>query len=223
MTLVQAQETKRKFYNKWLYKISVHNSGAGIFRVLPLKLIEEACKNVYSTRYHFYLKNPSENKSLITISKILLKEPKENWAIRIESSTLDIYTNDKDFYNKISNRLSNIVFRRYEPDPDKLDILSENKRIVSNKLPHNRYRYKVYLRAHELKTDIKAKAELIKWLKDQSPRIKCTDATAQWFITTSWNWDRRYVLVEDEAQLLMLKMRCGNAMGSVYQYVVADK
>jgi hypothetical protein len=223
MTQVKVQETRRKFYNKWLYKISVRNSGAVIFRVLPLESIEDSCNNFYSRRYHHYLKNPQENASLIKIAKVLLSAPKETWSIRVESSTLDIYTNNKDFYNKIGNDLGNRVFRRFEPDTNKLDILNEHRHIAVKKLPHNKYRYKVYLRAHELKSDIHAKAELVKWLKTQDPRIKCTDATAQWFITTHWNWDRRYILVEDEAQLLMLKMRCGNSVGSVYQYVVADK
>jgi hypothetical protein len=40
---------------------------------------------------------------------------------------------------------------------------------------------------------------------------------------TEWNWDRRYVLVEDEGTLLMLKLRNPEVMGSVYNYVLSDK
>ncbi len=223
MTLVNAQETKRKFYNKWLYKISVRNSGAGMLRRVPLSSIEKICNNPYTSGYRHYSVNVFEQQSLIKIAELLMSESRENWAIRIESSTVDIYTNNKDFYNKIGTDLPQVVFCRFEPDVNKLDILNKNKNIITKKLPHNRYRYKVYLRPHELKDDSVSKIDMMNWIQNKNPQIKCTDSTRSWFINTTWNWDRRYMLVEDEPQLLMLKMRCGNSLGAVYQYVIADK
>jgi hypothetical protein len=45
----------------------------------------------------------------------------------------------------------------------------------------------------------------------------------KWFLKTDWNWDRRYVLVEDEGTLLMMKLRNSDVVGTVYNYVVTDK
>jgi len=223
MTLIKPQETRRKFYNKWLYKISISREGVGIFRVVPLESIDDVCTNPHSSRYHFFLKNSGNHAPLIKIAKNLMLEPKENWAIRVESKTLDIYTNNEKFYDTLGNDLSDLIFRRFAPNPKNLDILNGHRKIVAKKLPYNKYKYKVFLRPHELYNDKEAKTSLMDWIKNKDPQIKCSDSTVTWFIDTYWNWDRRYILVENEQCLLMLKMRAGNSLGSVYQYVVADK
>jgi hypothetical protein len=40
---------------------------------------------------------------------------------------------------------------------------------------------------------------------------------------TDWNWDRRYVLVEDEGTLLLMKLKNSEVVGTVYNYVIVDK
>lgn len=209
MTLVKAQNTRRKFYNKWLYKISIKNRYAYDFK--------ENLSN-FTTR-----KSLSLTDNLKKLALVLLLEPKDSWAIRTESSILDIYTNNKDLYNNIGNQFSNIVFRRFEPNPADIDILNKNRHVAVKKLPYNRYKYKVYLRPYELKENKDIKEKIMDWLQNNSPQIKCTDKTRDWFMNTLWNYDRRYVLVENEQQLLLLQMRLGSVMGSVYHYILTDK
>jgi hypothetical protein len=67
------------------------------------------------------------------------------------------------------------------------------------------------------------KNKYIDWIKTQDPRITCTPALEKWFINTDWNWDRRYVLVEDEATVLMMKLRNTEVVGTVYKFVISDK
>ena len=67
------------------------------------------------------------------------------------------------------------------------------------------------------------KNNYLDWIKKQDPRITCTPALEKWFINTDWNWDRRYVLVEDEATVLMMKLRNAEVVGSVYKFVISDK
>ena len=71
--------------------------------------------------------------------------------------------------------------------------------------------------------DKEGKKKYIEWLKRQSPKITCTTAIEHWFIKTDWNWDRRYVLVEDESTLLMLKLRNAEVVGRIYKFVISDK
>jgi hypothetical protein len=40
---------------------------------------------------------------------------------------------------------------------------------------------------------------------------------------TDWNWDRRYVLVEDKNTLMLLRLRNSEVVGSVYEFVLSDK
>jgi hypothetical protein len=67
------------------------------------------------------------------------------------------------------------------------------------------------------------KERFISWVKNQNSKIRLTNSVIKWFINTDWNWDRRYVLVEDEATLLMLKLRNSSVVGRVYNYVISDK
>lgn len=91
------------------------------------------------------------------------------------------------------------------------------------KLPHNRYRYRVYLLPHKMAKDREGKQKYISWLKSLGERVTCTPAVEGWFMHTDWNWDRRYILVEDEHTLLMLKLRNSEVVGRIYNYVLSDK
>jgi hypothetical protein len=76
---------------------------------------------------------------------------------------------------------------------------------------------------HKMAKDREGKQKYLAWLKSQAPRITCTPAIERWFLTTDWNWDRRYVLVEDESTLLMMKLRGADVVGRVYNFIVCDK
>ena len=91
------------------------------------------------------------------------------------------------------------------------------------KYPHDRYKHKVYLLPHKMKGDKESKQRYLEWLKKQCPKVTCTKAVEKWFLDTDWNWDRRYILVEDEAMLLMLKLRNSDVVGRVYNYILTDK
>jgi len=55
------------------------------------------------------------------------------------------------------------------------------------------------------------------------PRVTCTPAVEKWFLITDWNWDRRYILVEDDQTLLMMKLRNADVVGKIYNFVISDK
>ena len=57
----------------------------------------------------------------------------------------------------------------------------------------------------------------------QNDKISLSESVKMWFITTDWNWDRRYVFVDNEQTLLLLKMRNCDAIGKVYEYKIGDK
>ena len=67
------------------------------------------------------------------------------------------------------------------------------------------------------------KKRYIDWLKTQMPRVTCTSAVEKWFLATDWNWDRRYILVEDDQTMLMMKLRNAEVVGKIYNFVISDK
>jgi len=221
--MLKIKNTTRKFYNKWLYKVSLRIPGVSIFRM-------HSHESIIAESYLAGISSPNSISSKARANKVMLSKlaiffsswNSTEWSKRIESNTLDLYTNDKQFYNAVLIEFEDNVSVGYEPASDDLEKLENTGTIIASKLPHDQYRYKVYLMPHKIQ-DTAVKKEFTEWCDTQSPRIRISPVVKQWFIDTKWNWDRRYVLVEDQHTLLMLKLRNSEAIGRIYEYVIRDK
>jgi hypothetical protein len=189
--------TRRKFYNKWLYKVTLRLSGAALLRIYNRQQVDDLLRT--------------------------LDDSEEKWTKRIENETVDIYTNSKSLYEEISDKFEILLVHRFEPDPDNIDILEkrDGKTMTVKKLPHNRYQYRVYILPHNLK-DHESKQKFIDWLEVTKPRVTCTSSIKKWILTNHANWDRRYILVEDEGTLMLMKLRNPDVIGTVYKFEVIE-
>lgn len=220
--MLKPKLTTCKFYNKWLYKVTLRVPGVAILRqyrleeLLTLELTPNSNVNSIRTR-------AAHNKeTIIELATCLLEWKSTEWAKRIESSNIDIYTSNKEIYQTLLEKFAAIILLCYEPNELNLGILENTGNIVTKKFPHDKYHYKAYLLPHRVKNK-DSKRELLDWIDGQSGRILISESVKDWFISTDYNWDRRYVLVEDEYTLLMLKLRSSDTLGRVYNYVISDK
>lgn len=170
----------------------------------------------------WYRRDVRANRYQILTLLNLLNDYSGEWGKRIECSYVDIYTNNLNLYNELSKVMVDDIVHRYEPNTEDLDLLDDRYTIISKKLPHDRFQLRVYLQPHKIK-DGDDKAQFLDWLEGQKPRVTLTKSVRDWFLYNYVNWDRRYILVEDDATLLMLKLRQANVVGKVYRYVVPDK
>jgi hypothetical protein len=204
---MKIQQTKRRFYNKWLHKVSVKiGAGAVFFRTTAPKISAKYASNPLWSQLHTALDSVDSNL----------------WAIRVEHQTVDVYTNSSEFFNQVIDQFDGNVVHAFAPPKDQEHLLGDTKTIIANKYPFDRYQYKVYLNPHKL-VDRAAREAWVTWLDSQGDRVRISSAVKAWFIKTNWNWDRRYMYVQDEQTLLMLKMRDSAAIGSVYSHVIVDK
>lgn len=218
--------TNRKFYNKWLYKISLNLKGGAIFRDRSIEQIKTFCygEDPGDRPYSIFYKAFHNKKEILDICIFLEQFNSDIWSKRIENNSIDFYTNNVEFYNRLSTRFNELIIHRFEPSPGFEEALNEKEyAIVGKKLPHNKYNYRVYLLPHKIIHDVEEKTKYLDWLEKQAPKIRCSAKVRDWFLNTKWNWDRRYVLVEDDATLLMLKLRNSDVVGRVYKYVISDK
>jgi hypothetical protein len=227
MLQLKTKSTNRKFYGKWLYKVSLLLDGCAMLRTYAVEDIP-AMLNTYnedeSAYFSSHRKAMANKDSIINLCEGLAAHTKETYALRIERSRLDIYTNDVDFYEELSIRCQTELIHRFQPSAGNVEILKDSHNSITvDKLPKGRYQYRVYLLPHKMSKDREGKQKYLNWLKLQQPKVTCTTAIERWFLTTDWNWDRRYILVEDESMLLMLKLRSAEVMGRVYNFVVCDK
>ena len=208
-----------------MYKVGLKIEGCAILRGRSIHTVKAVFGQDMDDKV-FYpqwrTKSFVNRNSIIRFSEFMEKFPTDNYALRIENDRLDVYTNDQDLYNTLSSTCEENIIQRFQPDIDNLHLLNRSQHtIIVNKLPKNRYNYRVYLLPHRMIREDKNK--YLDWIKKQDPRITCTSALEKWFINTDWNWDRRYVLVEDEATVLMMKLRNAEVVGTVYKFVISDK
>lgn len=197
---MKSLQTKRKFYNKWLYKITLKIKNCGIFRRNDVDFISNN-----STL------DPEVRNLATTLAEI------KDYQLRIENKFIDVYLCSKDHLDKLESQFKNNIKHICYPHPDLLLSNISSKNIIANKLPYDRYRFKVFLKPHNMK-DKDQKKTYLDWLESQNPRIFITNSTKQWFLNTDWNWDRRYMYVEDDKTLVMAKMRQSDVLGSIYTY-----
>lgn len=220
--MIKSKLINKKFYNKWLYKITLNIQGISVIRMYEQDLTEILSEKKHPRYINSTLESAIKNKTLILdLLSVLNSYPKDIWGKRIERSNIDIYTNDLKIFQEISNKFQTCVLQRYEPSEKNLDLYDSTS-IVVKKYPHKIYKHKVYLLPHKLNKDKELKKSFLSWV-ESNPRILISEAVKRWFITTDWNWDRRYVLVEDEQTLLMLKLRNSDVVGRIYNYKLSDK
>ena len=218
------RQTKKLFYSKWPYKVTYLIRGISVLRERTLAQLQAYISNppdrVLRWKGSFHTDIQQNSKIIIDMAYFLDSLKKDSFQIRIEANIIDIYTNNRDILDKLLKFYPEQISNVFEPAPGTENLLGR-KNIIVNKLPDNRFKHKVFLSPHKNINGVD-KALIVKWIKEQS-NLHITDSTAQWFIATSWNWDRRYIMAEDEKALLMLKLRCGDLIGAVYDYQVVDK
>ena len=200
---MKSQLTNRKFYNKWLWKITLNIKGVNCFRTVDPR------KQDIPKSWH------GDILSLANLLKDI-----QDYQLRIERSHVDVYINTQNHFEKLYKTFEKNVVHYFEPHQSLLD--SNEKIIIANKLPHDVYQYKVFLKPHNIK-NVEDKLAFLGWLDSQNSKIYISDTVKNWFIHTSWNWDRRYIYVENPETLLLLNMRCPEAVGSTYKYKISDK
>ncbi len=223
--LLPPKSTSRKFYNKWLYKITLRIGGAAVLRYDLSKIEDYISEDKRDVGYWTWQSKAAADKEFIkSIVDFLQSKDKTLWSKRVERAYVDFYTNDKTFFDELSLLGEQRLVHRFQPAEGSVEILQDSSTNVAvTKYPHDKYRHKVYLLPHKMKGDREEKIRYVNWLKKQCPKVTCTSAVEKWFIATDWNWDRRYILVEDESMLLMLRLRNPEVMGKIYNYVLCDK
>jgi len=203
----KVKQTTRKFYNKWTYKVSVVKKGVSTLR---WQNYEDAI-------------DAADDKDLKELFVTLSTLDADKFCKRIETHTLDIYTTEESIFDLLNAKHSNIIKSAFAPLAESKDLLLKDKHVIlAKKLPHDRYRYKVFLQPHKIK-EVDEKYNFIKWLGTQEPRVNITETVKEWFYKTHWNWDRRYMYVEDDQTLLLIKLKNSEALGTIYTFHVSDK
>ena len=154
--------------------------GCVIFRLVGVDDIENQLNT--KSAYRSIEKAKRNRENILTLAELLANNDRNNWQLRIEGERIDVYTNDEKLYNDVILNFTYSIIARFEPDQT---MLSDDKnKIITNTLPHGRFRFKVYLKPHRLARDVEAKNSYLSWIDTQSPRISISESVKSWFIST---------------------------------------
>jgi hypothetical protein len=149
---------------------------------------------------------------------------KDQWTKRLEGDYIDLYTNNLDFYNGLCEKFPNRIAKRYQPPAGlEQEMLDEEKKIFVKEIPHGVYNYQAYLHPHKLTENLNERTKLADWLELQVPKITFSKSIRKWVLQTRENWDRRYIYIDNDQTLLMIKLRSPELIGKVFKYVKTDK
>lgn len=216
---MKIKTSKKKFYNKYDFKITLGIAGCDLLRYSTVEESKKYLENGKVTKFYFsearnlsILENKQTLKDLCTV---LLTFDKDRWQKRVEGDCIDLYSNDISFIDSIKDNFVDFVTVIYEPPKDSIQPFTMHVK----QIPDNRYRYRVFLLPHKLKNNLEEKEKYISWIKSQNLKIKISASVERWFMKTDYNWDPRYVLVDEESTLLMLKLRNPEIVGRIYKFV----
>jgi len=216
--MIQYKPTKKLFYGKWLYKVSYNIDGCSYIRHKSFDGLERSIDQLMpNSTYNRKILGSKEE--LIRLTSNLKAIPRESYDIRVETNIIDVYTNDEAFFNSLILLLPGRIRYAQKPSTISEQQLTDKRTILVKKYPQDRFTMRVYLKPHKM--ELSDKGPYIAWLKEING-VSISDAVQQWFITTHWNWDRRYILVDNEKTLLFLKLKNSSVIGTVYNLVLQD-
>lgn len=138
-------ETHKLFWNKYLYKLVLNNRLAGVFRNKRLSYAKSVLDDldIKHKAGQPLIRTNTLRQDTITeshyldakrIYKFLSKE--DDYMLRIESSNLCIYSNDKQWLNTVKSEITVYNLEEFwEPSVEIMKVLDANTIIVEQEIP----------------------------------------------------------------------------------------
>ena len=206
-------QTKKLFYNQYLYCVTCFNPLISIFRNKNLgqaKITLDDIQNKYESGLPLWIKSALKQKSIETKdfldAKILYNffaNNNDDYKLRCEVNNLCIYSNDKSWLKEIIKKVNSVELF-YEPSPNSLNFLQANKNtiIVDDDFP---YGYKCTFGYKKIPSN------LADWCDRNKAKIKISKDTLK-NIRTSGFVHGRYMYVKDDSILMLINIMAGNCI-----------
>lgn len=212
-------ESKKLFYNKYLYCLTATNQLGSIFRNKNFKYAStqldglqadlEAGLPLISSKL---LRAIPVKESHFLDAKVIynqLTRYRKDYIVRIEHPHINFYSNDSDFLLKLSYKLHHAK-EWHQPDSKYIDFLKANaSTIIVN---DNKYSYKVTFNGN------RANKNLSEWLRNNKDKVKSTQLLIE-DIESLGYINGRYVYVTTENVLMLLKIVAGDCIQRVDKLV----
>ncbi len=218
--LYQKKKTRKKFYNKYPFKIA-------LFTQMAKSIDYSICKIQKSSKIHTFGNQARRMAKQDVIQDLAVQlEPffkDANCRRRLEGYHLNIFTLTKEDFDKILQITERYVTEVHEPGSEEdLKFFEENsaKKILTDKLPYGSFKYKIYIR-HTM--DHERRLKLANFVKKSPDNVKVSKQSQDWMtLKQRWVW-APYMFLKDSSSLTMISLFLGTDIKKIEEYVLREE
>lgn len=216
---IKRLKVSKLFYNKWPYKIECVIAGANKITIYGPDYVLAWCNGtVKSLGRDDRHMSKDTLKEFVTLVKPYL-EDKENIRIRTEGGHFNLFFKDPALLDSILNTLKPWVWNIFEPGSEeelKFLLDNENKRVLCDELPYEKYVYKVVMRSSK----VNIKEQFLNWTANYTEdQIKISGQTERWLQGKYTYKQDPFFYVKDAPMLTMTRLFLGDNVRKVFEYV----
>ena len=219
--MTKVYKTKRLFYGKWPFKVETCVPGAAFLMRRGISEVRKFClgqsDSLYRPNY-----SEVEKKTLLSFISEFEKINLEKVKYRAEWNTLNFYTDNVNDHEFVKQTLSHWVVKVTEPaSQEELELLINSgvKSVLCNKLPYDKFRYRVIMKNG---MPINNRQKFFEWSRNFTDSVQATEKTSEWLLGNQRYLQDPYIYVESSKQLTFVKLFLGQYVSRCEEYVVRD-
>jgi hypothetical protein len=213
-------KTRKLFYGKYPYKVCCFIKGSYLISRCNSEEIRNFCEDLENKNPHYNWWNKDlDKKKLLEFYETIKPFLDKNLKFRTQNTSFDIYLDNPQLFKELSSTLDPWIIEIHQPATDQeLTILtSQNKKIVCDKLPYNKFQYKVYLK---YRANIEVRQRFKTWVTQYVGKVQYPKAVNRWLDTDSrWPWDP-IIYVSDKNTLVMVGLFLGSDVRKVEEFIL---
>lgn len=202
-------KTDKLFFGSWPYKIATKIKGGNYIKIYG---VDNVIKN--ANQYQFYTRRygppglqdqtaSQHYRNKLQEFAVLFKPYADaEIKVRAEGSHFNIFVKNVDLFNKIQKDLAEFVYETYEPENDQQlnTLLSNQKYVLCDQLPHDRYKYKIILK--NMPEEIRK--NFYNWMvKYPSTKIKTSPSTERYLKGSRYYMSDPFIYIDDNSMYMM--------------------
>ena len=191
-------------------------------RVWSVRQIMLWCKGESEDVISFYnpsnKSTPTDRQRLFNYCTLLQLLDADSYKLRIEGSHVNYFFTDKVAYERSIKVLEEFVTCVTEPEDDHVldTIISDNKTVVCNELPHGKYTHKVIFK--QMPLDVRN--NLLEWTKRyNSDMLYISSGTERYLSSSRYYHQDPFLYVSNKQMLMMVGLAAQGYVRRTEQFI----
>lgn len=222
--------TEKLFYNKYPYKVECNVPHAGCLgydrhgftysmlgkfkngsKIKPAMYPGQSIKAIGNTQFRRFAWE---------IERYVLQQRDLGIKIRTENSTFSLFCADEKIVDDLVKRIPDFIDAVYKPkDKESLDfLLSNNRKILVNTLPYEKYQYRITLRENMPNLD---REKFWKWIYGKE-QYRISKSTIKFLSGLTWYVQNPFFYCKTQGDTSMAALFLGTNIKHIQEYIASD-